>query len=176
MSECRTWRNASFVIGRVFVEYWFVISIYGQADWLRNRGRLVVAELFANRLPIDPWEPARRFDLIFENGRWKTMSRSGKKFTARGLYIFVVQRERLIISRRITPIGRPDPISHVDLAWGDEVEFAGEARFGAGTTSRGILKYWNDKTGHYHWPDRKMNPEVVRVLPLDCFRPYGTEL
>jgi hypothetical protein len=136
---------------------------------------VVVAELFANRLLNDPWEPARRFSLILENGRWRTVSVSGSKFTARGLYIFVVQREQLIISRRITPVGQPDPISHIDLAWGGEVEFAGEVRFGTGTTSRGILKYWNDKSGHYHSPDRKMNPEVVRILPLACFRPYGTE-
>jgi hypothetical protein len=89
--------------------------------------------------------------------------------------IFVVQQEQLIISRRITPHSYTDPVSHVDLASGREGAFAGVVIFGSGTSSRGILKYWNDKTDHYHSLDRKMNPEVVRILPLDCFRPYGTE-
>ena len=63
-------------------------------------------EVFANNSPEDKPEPAKKFKLVFENDRWKTVNQSAsKKFTAKGLHIFVVQMGQLVIARRSIPCG-----------------------------------------------------------------------
>ena len=103
------------------------------------------------------------------DGRQRT---AGGKFTAKGLHIFVVQQGRLIVSPRKNRAPGEPSVSHVDLASGEEVEFAGEIRFGGRSSSRGVLQYWNDKTGHYHDSSRSMDPNVVKRLPPECFVRY----
>ncbi|MFI5454990.1 MAG: hypothetical protein ACHRXM_06020 [Isosphaerales bacterium] len=133
-----------------------------------------MSELFANNIPKDLPQAVNKLELIRENdGRWKTKDRLGGKFTAKGLHIFVVQQGRLVLSPRKSLTGGR-PVSHVDLAHGKEVEFAGEIVFGQGNR-KGILEYWNDKTGHYHDGNRSMNPDVVRILPPDRFVRYEDE-
>jgi hypothetical protein len=134
---------------------------------------LAVSELFANNTPDDLPQAVNRLGLTRENdGRWKTKDRLGRKFTAKGLHIFVGQQGRLIVSPRKA---RPDggtSVSHVDLACGQEVEFAGEVVFGGRSGRSGILRYWSDKTGHYHDGSRSMDSNVVKELPPELFVRY----
>jgi len=138
-----------------------------------THGSFAVSELFANNTPGDLPQAVNKLELVRENdGRWKTRDRLGGKFTAKGLHIFVVQHGRLIVSpRKIRPAGGSS-VSHVDLACGQGLEFAGEVVFGGQSGLKGILKYWNDKTGHYHDHSRSMDPNVVPFLPPDCFVRY----
>jgi len=132
-----------------------------------------VPELFANKFPDDVWHKVRELSLICESGRWKTQNKgASQQFTAKGSYPFVVCQGVLILTSNKIRSSGGGAVSHIDLAHGRDVEFAGEIRFGSGQTTKGMLRYWNDKTGHYYDPIRKMDPRVVTMLPLDCFEKY----
>ena len=131
-----------------------------------------VPELFANNEPGDLPCSVNKLSLVRVDGRWKTQSAGGTRFTAKGLHIFIVQHGQLVIARRIIGPDRSVVLTHADLADGNDVEFAGEVLFGGRSQQRGIVKLWNDKTGHYHDPSRKMDPMVVPTLPQDRFWRY----
>jgi hypothetical protein len=135
-------------------------------------GGMVSRTVYENKNPGDPTIPATRYTLEHGDGRWKTVSPYGKKFTAKGRHIFVVLDGSLFISRRTIPPGMRRAIGHHDLAQGGPVEFAGEVKFGGRSNQRGIVFYWNDLTGHYHDDRFPMNPEIVPQLPQKLFQPY----
>jgi hypothetical protein len=131
-----------------------------------------VPELFANNEPSGFPCLVNKFSLVCIDGRWKTQDGGGTTFTAKGLHIFVVQAGRLIVARRSVRPNQSVVATHEDIADGNAVEFAGEIMFGGRSRQRGFVKFWNDKTGHYHDPNRKMNPMVVPTLPQDRFVRY----
>ncbi|HWE39215.1 MAG TPA: hypothetical protein VG406_21880 [Isosphaeraceae bacterium] len=128
------------------------------------------SELYANKMD-DVAVSTERFSLVCVDGRWKTENARGVRFTAKGIYIFVVQYDRLFIAKRRAHRVTKEPINHIDLAHGKMVQFAGEARFGS-RRRRGMLRIWNDRTGHFYDPKRPMNPGVVPILPRDLFERY----
>jgi hypothetical protein len=130
--------------------------------------------LFENNFPNHPVRPVIKYQLLSRNGRWKTVSPSGRIFTARGRHVFVVQNGLLIVSKEKYPPGFEDSIGHIDLAGGRPIEFGGEIVFGSSRARRGILVSWNDQTGHYCDSHRAMNPDVVPLLPADKFIRTGT--
>jgi filamentous hemagglutinin len=127
----------------------------------------VGADVYPNR-GDDKYVPVPKFSIMHDGNRWKTVSSNNSKFTARGLHIFVVQNGEIVISKRRVIRDTGLTVNHIDLACGGNVEFAGEVRF----SERGILKHWNDKSGHYHNSSLPMKPDSVGSFPVDRFRPY----
>jgi len=63
---------------------------------------------------------------------------------------------------------------HIDIARGARVEFAGQIRFGKGKYTRGILKAWNNDSGHFR-PGLGFPLEQIILqarLPLDRFQSF----
>jgi hypothetical protein len=131
----------------------------------------VPKELYANRMD-DVACPVQTFSLVLRDDRWRTRDSKGREFTAKGRHIFVVYQGRLIVTRRKHNPNSGTTVSHIDLIDGRQVEFAGEILFGGHSFQRGILKEWTNQTGHYHDPERPMDPRLVPQLPLELFRPF----
>lgn len=139
----------------------------GQGVFPFLRGRL-----YHNRHPEDSHLPVVCCRLRFIGGRWRTISPTGCRRTAKGIHNFVVQEGVLLVQRPVQRPGMPTPAGHVDLARGEPVEFAGEILFGGRSGRRGVLIYWNDRTGHYHEHGEPMDPRVVPLLPIRLFRAF----
>lgn len=122
-----------------------------------------VLQLYENRMG-DSAVPTVRFRLICVDGRWKTDNHRGKVYTAKGKHIFVVQNDIMHVTKARENRAANRTVNHVDLACGKPVQFAGEIYFHS-RKKRGILREWNDKTGHYHDEDRPMDESVVPDLP-----------
>jgi hypothetical protein len=128
--------------------------------------------LYYNKYSEDLPREAIKCRLIFDGTRWKTISPSGSTWTAKGLHVFVVQRGILLISKPRSVPFDPSPIGHLDLAGHQPIEFGGEIKFGCSYNNRGVLLWWNDRTGHFNNPSRPMDPSVVPELPQAEFSPY----
>ncbi|MBD2693881.1 hypothetical protein [Anabaena catenula] len=78
------------------------------------------------------------------------MTDKGEERTASGVYNFVVDLQGIIFIRKASAriLGYPEPIGHVDLAMGKDVKYAGQIYF-SGRNKRGILRNWNNASGHY---------------------------
>lgn len=123
--------------------------------------------MYVNHFPDDGWDAVARFRLVFEAGRWRTVSPRGMRRTARGLFLFVVQDGEIFVAKVCQLAGAGRVIHHADLGRGRDVEFAGEIRFGSGYHNRGGLRSWNHRSGHYR-PDRE-GRRIVPVLPQALF-------
>ncbi len=63
--------------------------------------------------------------------------------------IFVVRLDsKLVLSRPVALNWQPRRVGHIDLADGEPIIFAGEIMFGGSYSGRGVLRWWNDRTGH----------------------------
>jgi hypothetical protein len=124
---------------------------------------------YVNRYPNEQWTPVERCTLELAGDRWKTVSPTGCRRTARGRHIFVVQNRAILVTRARWLIWSANPIGHIDLARGEAIEFGGEIFFGSSYSGRGVLRKWNDRTGYYFDPSRPMNPRIVPLLPLPLF-------
>jgi RHS repeat-associated protein len=113
--------------------------------------------LFSNRFPDDPIRTVPRFRLVNQNGKWVTVSDTGVVRSASGRYNFVRQGNKIFASR----LG-----GHADIARGQPVQFAGEARF-SGRGARGTLRSWNNRSGHYQ-PTPQQAGQAG--LPMDKFQ------
>ena len=90
-----------------------------------------------------------------------------------GLHVFIVQPDFEVILSRPLKIGWTDrSVGHIDLAQGKPIIFGGEIKFSGAYRGRGAIRWWNDRTGHYHDLNRPMDPGVITQLPLDLFRPF----
>lgn len=128
---------------------------------------------YDNRFPQDSTIPALKLELFFSAGRWRTKSLAGVTTrTARGRYIFVVQESRLILAKDCKALGMARKVGHIDPADGRGIQFGGEIKFGGSESGRGILRWWNDRTGHYHAPGCPMDPLAVPFLPQVAFVRY----
>ena len=125
-------------------------------------------KLFFNRGRA-PLRLVRRYRLELRDGRWRTVDSKGTTFTARGHFIFV-RVGAVLWGARCRPYGIPGRANHAEIARGADVAFAGTIRFGNGPR-RGILKNWNDASGHYQ-PEAEFASQAG--LPINLFRPYAS--
>jgi hypothetical protein len=123
------------------------------------------AEYFANLYPEDIPSYIRRNELFFDGKKWRYKTPHKKVFTPNDEYNFVVQRGQIYIARQKFSFG-----SHIDIARGNNVAFAGQIRFGHNKNNKGQIKYWNNASGHYK---PSANSAGNAGLPLNLFIPYG---
>nr|WP_244623600.1 RHS repeat-associated core domain-containing protein [Shewanella salipaludis] len=98
-------------------------------------------EKFENTIPEDYFNTSPRYQLVNQNGRWKTIDGNGNAFTPKGEYEFVTQEGQIWVSRTGT--------GHYNIARGaNSVDYAGHIRFGYGN-NRGVIRGWNNNSGHY---------------------------
>ena len=151
-----------------------LVNIGGQ----KLEGPLAIVEpsqiqLLPNRIPSDIPNPVPRNRLFFNGERWKYVTPQGKVLTPKGRYNFVTIDGQIYISRQTSING-----GHIDIARGASVEFAGQIRFGKGKYTRGILKGWNNDSGHFKpgldFPVEQLIPQSR--LPLDRFQSFKTRL
>lgn len=62
---------------------------------------------------------------------------------------------------------------HIDIARGNNVDFAGQIRFGHNKNSKGQIKYWNNGSGHYKPSSDLAGLAGNAGLLLDLFTPYN---
>lgn len=113
--------------------------------------------------------PVRRIRLEYDasSGRWSTHGGT-RRFTARGNYIFVRTEAGIFVARRMQINGAAGRrVFHTDLAGGHPVLYAGEVRFGYGRSSRGVIRSWDNGSGHYQ-PLAEYAHQAG--LPMDLFR------
>jgi hypothetical protein len=122
------------------------------------------AEYFTNLYPEDVPNYIRRNELLFDGNKWRYKTSRKKLFTPNGEYNFVVQGGQIYIARQKFGLG-----SHIDIARGNNVDFAGQIRFGHNKNNKGQIKYWNNASGHYK---PSANLAVNAGLPLNLFIPY----
>lgn len=105
---------------------------------------------FHNLFPEDSLRFIQRSRLVFKEGKWREVTDKGEERTASGVYNFVVDLQGIIFIRKASAriLGYPEPIGHVDLAMGKDVKYAGQIYF-SGRNKRGILRNWNNASGHY---------------------------
>jgi len=115
--------------------------------------------LFHNLYPNDPLQPVTRFELVYQQNKWYTVNFTGTLRTASGKYNFVTLAGKIYLHR----YG-----SHVDIARGYPVQYAGEVQF-SGRTNRGHLRWWNNQSGHYQ-PAK--GDAIQAGLPIDKFRAF----
>jgi hypothetical protein len=119
---------------------------------------------FPNLYPEDIPNYIQRNELFFDGKKWRYQTPDKKVFTPNGEYNFVVQGGQIYIARQKFALG-----GHIDIGRGNNVDFAGQIRFGHNKNNKGQIKYWNNVSGHY-------KPSVSSAsnagLPLDLFTPY----
>lgn len=120
---------------------------------------------FPNLYPEELPNYVRRNQLFFDGMKWRYKTPQGKVLTPNGEYNFVVQEGKIYIARQKFSWG-----SHIDIARGNKVDFAGQIRFGHNKNNRGQIKYWNNASGHYK-PLADLAGNAG--LPLDLFRQYN---
>ena len=129
---------------------------------------------YSNLFPNDLWRPKPRFRLARVGDRWNTVATNGSARTARGLFLYVVQGGDLWAAKFIDTVIPEIAFGHIDLARGDEVDYAGEIRFRSGYNHRGSLMAWDNRSGHF-----LPKPEdrwVVPLLPQSFFEAHSHEL
>ncbi|PHJ54829.1 hypothetical protein VF14_34510 [Nostoc linckia z18] len=119
---------------------------------------------FPNLYPEDIPNYIRRNQLFFDGNKWRYQTLHKKIFTPNGEYNFVVQGGQIYIARQKFALG-----SHIDIARGNNVDFAGQIRFGHNKNNKGQIKYWNNLSGHYK---PSANFASNAGLPLYLFRAY----
>jgi len=95
---------------------------------------------FNNTKPWDYKQGVARHELVNKNGTYY-VNHGGNLTRAKGNYDFVSINGR-------TYVGTPHA-GHANIARGRPVDYAGQLHFGRGSTTRGILKSWNNQSGHY---------------------------
>ncbi len=126
---------------------------------------------FKNLIPEDEPLPVQRSTLEIRDGKWVEITSRGEVRTARGRYTFVQQGEKLYVSKANTTVGwegNRRPVSHIDLARGANVNYAGEIHF-----TGGKLDKWTNASGHY-----RPNPNFANQagLPLEAFEAHKSNL
>jgi hypothetical protein len=114
---------------------------------------------FGNLFPDDaPIRGAEVVRLELVDNKWKEI---GPRFsrTARGTYDFVVRDGRLYAVKAKRTMGAA---GHTEAAQGQRVAFAGQVQFEAG-----ILKGWNDGSGHFR-PASAGPAEAFRKAAIDA--------
>ncbi len=99
------------------------------------------------------------------SGRWKIFDSGGPR-TPKGSYSYIVQNGTVYV-------GTGGMFQrHIDIARGNPVEYAGRVTFGAGKTTKGVLIFWNNASGHYI--PEPLQPEWGESikLPADKFEAY----
>lgn len=112
-----------------------------------------------------PWDLPAAYspaELIYCNGKWRVI-KGDSEWSAAGFYNFVRLDGRFYVCKANL---RTDGIGHMELSRGRAVDYAGEIRF-AGRKKRGVLRYWNNESGHYR-PLASAAREAH--LPLDRFK------
>jgi hypothetical protein len=125
---------------------------------------------FHNLFPEDSPRIIQRSRLVFKSEKWREVTEKGEERTASGVYNFIVDLQGIIFIRKVSAgiPGYPEPISHVDLAMGRDVKYAGQIYF-SGRNNRGILRRWNNGSGHYRPHADFM---VNSGLPGELFESY----
>ena len=113
-------------------------------------------------VPVESY--AVRFD--GSRGKWVTVSDRGTVRSATGKFIYVVSNGVVRVSRRLVA---QQAISHQDLTMGEPVDYAGEVQFSGGGGPRGMLRWWNNRSGHYL--PNALAARGVGAFPQDAFRP-----
>lgn len=167
------WGNAGFA-------YAAMVPIVGQAatvsKWAKNgvkHGDEVLSAAsaakkglreFPNLRPQDPFDTVPRFKLEARDGKWVTVSSSGRTRSASGSYLYVQQEGTVFVIHKSSRYLS----GHADVARGMPVEYAGHVHF-KGRYKRGELKYWNNDSGHYR-PDAEFRHQAE--LPQEKFQRY----
>ncbi len=124
---------------------------------------------YSNLYPDEAYTAVRRFELRQVDGRWKTFDTNGNAFTARGEYNYVVQGDKIFVSKvPSNPAIWQRIAGHIDVARGGNVSYAGEIRFGAGRGNRGQLQRWDNMSGHYR-PNASDAGTISDLLPIQLF-------
>jgi hypothetical protein len=122
---------------------------------------------FPNLFPDDPFRIVQRSKLIYDEKKWReVLQRTGERRTASGVYIFVTIEGDIFVRRASTQIGNT-LISHIDLALGKDVDYAGTLYFSA-RSNRGILRKWTNESGHYR---PSLERKSCAGLPEELFQP-----
>jgi hypothetical protein len=115
---------------------------------------------FGNLFPEDaPHPDARVVRLEKVEGKWKEIGPRYSK-TARGNYDFVVRDGRLLAVKAKRTFGAA---GHVEAAQGHRVGFSGQVEFEAG-----VLKRWNDGSGHVRPASAGPTAEKFRQPAIDA--------
>lgn len=124
--------------------------------------------MFYNLYPEDASNPVPVIVLREQGGNWVEVTNDSTR-SASGLYNFVCIGGTIYVNKASRTF-QGAPVGHIDIARGGPVDYAGEVRF-AGRKKRGILRYWNNESGHYKPPASAAHQAQ---LPLDVFRPQGS--
>lgn len=121
---------------------------------------------FSNWFPEDLPIMIQRSRLDREQRKWLEITYKGEKRTASGVYNFVTI-DRIVFIRKVSAWIANRRIGHIDLAKGQEVDYAGQIYF-SGRSNRGILRKWTNESGHY-----RPTPEFMSnaCLPEESFQP-----
>jgi hypothetical protein len=124
---------------------------------------------FSNLFPEDLPRQVQRSALRVDQGKWLEITSKGQIRSALGIYLFVTMQSRVFVRRASTRI-QGDPIGHVDLALGKDVDYAGQIHF-SHRKRRGILLYWTNASGHYKLDAQSMGnanlpPELFQAIEL----------
>ena len=117
---------------------------------------------FTNLFPEDVAIAGARREVFFDGNKWRMML-GDTVATPRGTLNFVVQEGKIFVGKANT--------THVDLALGKPVEFAGQLRFGRHGNA-GILSFWTNGSGHFQ-PGAQFRHQAP--LPQNLFRPWNWE-
>lgn len=121
---------------------------------------------FENLYPEDVPNYVPCHELFYDGRKWRYKTSYGAVRTPNGQYNFVVQAGKIYIGRQqFNGIG-----GHIDIARGQNVDFAGQIRFGHNSRNRGQIKNWNNASGHYKPSANFVNNTG---LPLNRFIPYN---
>ncbi|MBW4614023.1 MAG: hypothetical protein KME21_12260 [Desmonostoc vinosum HA7617-LM4] len=123
-----------------------------------------ISGYFPNLYPEDIPNYIRRHELFFDGNKWRYKTFQNKVFTPNGEYNFIVQGGNIYIARQKFGLG-----DHIDITKGNNVDFAGQIRFGHNKKNKGQIKYWNNASGHYK---PSVNEAGNAGLPLDLFIPH----
>ena len=129
---------------------------------------------YSNLYPNDLWRPKPRFRLARAGDRWKTVATNGSARTARGLFLYIVEADEIWVVKYINTVIPNLGVGHIDLARGDEVDYAGEIRFRSGYNQRGMIIAWNNRSGHYF--PKPEDRWVVPLLPQSSFEAHLHDL
>jgi uncharacterized protein DUF4157 len=103
---------------------------------------------YGNLYPGETQPSARIVRLVQADNLWYEVGSDGSTHRAGGNYDFVVKNgEVFALQHKNAGIGADAP-GHLTLAEGGRVEYAGQVRFGRGTTTRGVLSEWSNASGH----------------------------
>jgi hypothetical protein len=98
-----------------------------------------------------------------------TQNRSGQevRFLAGGEYDFVSRGGVVTVERFMT-----DGSTHTALAGLGPVDYAGRVWFGSGTSSRGVMRRWDNGSGHFiRGADTNGDYAHQAGLPMNLFDP-----